>query len=822
MSQPNTDPNLQNGLPYKWDGSKPPYGQYPLNNGLGGSSQSSRDSSPVPRFSNVPQSQLPPSRGQIPSSQLPPGRPSVSPIIGQQSAFKSASYINPNTPSSSPLINTSTPIMRRTDVNSAGNILTGNNLFVNNSLSSPSVPATMPNDMNVRTQRIPQTNGQSVNKQNLNQPLLISNMEPKHTGNLLTNQLDQAMPAFVPVNAQTVFPVPPNAKQEDKSLENTMQPNQDKPQNLQSHFMNPNSQAKFTHSAQSLPGQTSSLNDNKHQKQNVEKQNPIPGLFPGNEHQKNKDQDTKDNSNEDRKPSPQIATSIPKSSPSFGANQQNPLLSSASNPNAAQLSNQITNMPTPQSTTANNEVSSQNAQQHEANPPVTQVRQTNMPPIMQNGPPLSQNPITASPTGYNQPMRPPNQNTGPFNQNMGNPNAASQNQQGSNHQPQNMMYQQFPPIPNQKPTLPPNTNQNQGNLPPPLQQQGPLSNQNTGFQQYISPLSYQSGSKPTMPPIPSQSAGQNQQGSQMFNQLSAVPPTPNPSATNIQQGPTINKGLPMPPMTNPVMPPVSNQNSMVPPLPNQTTGNQQVMPPSSNQSGMPPMSNPNTRFQQFPLSNQNKMPPMPNQVPGSFPTQNVGYQQPSQVSNQNTAKPTMPPMPNENMGSNYPPPMQGQQILTSQNYNQFGQYQNMPNQNQKTVNQNLVGPPQMPANVDPTKPPMYIEQKQENTSYPSTPTSALHKNRYAQNYQPAPVTYTTQNRQNAPNQMYQQSYGQNYQSLQQGMSNMNLGQTGFNRLYGSDNIDLLQCPNILPPERIEAPRVCLGQECLNNANCSPE
>lgn len=41
-------------------------------------------------------------------------------------------------------------------------------------------------------------------------------------------------------------------------------------------------------------------------------------------------------------------------------------------------------------------------------------------------------------------------------------------------------------------------------------------------------------------------------------------------------------------------------------------------------------------------------------------------------------------------------------------------------------------------------------------------------------------------------------------------------------MWGAENFDLLQCPNILPPEKIEAPKVCLGQEYLNQANCSQE
>lgn len=104
MAQP-TDPNVQNGIPYKWDNKSQVY-PYSLNNGIG-SSHSSRDSSPVPKFSNVPLSQLPPPRNQIPSAQLPPSRVPFSPVVG----------LKGSTPQSTTKISTSTP---RTDVNYTG------------------------------------------------------------------------------------------------------------------------------------------------------------------------------------------------------------------------------------------------------------------------------------------------------------------------------------------------------------------------------------------------------------------------------------------------------------------------------------------------------------------------------------------------------------------------------------------------------------------------------------------------------------------------------------------------------------------------------
>ena len=37
-----------------------------------------------------------------------------------------------------------------------------------------------------------------------------------------------------------------------------------------------------------------------------------------------------------------------------------------------------------------------------------------------------------------------------------------------------------------------------------------------------------------------------------------------------------------------------------------------------------------------------------------------------------------------------------------------------------------------------------------------------------------------------------------------------------------DSVDLLQCRNILPPEKLEPPKIKLHQEFLDQVNCSPE
>jgi protein transport protein SEC24 len=41
-------------------------------------------------------------------------------------------------------------------------------------------------------------------------------------------------------------------------------------------------------------------------------------------------------------------------------------------------------------------------------------------------------------------------------------------------------------------------------------------------------------------------------------------------------------------------------------------------------------------------------------------------------------------------------------------------------------------------------------------------------------------------------------------------------------LQGMESIDLLQSRNVLPTEKVEAPKVKLHQEFLDSVNCSPE
>ncbi|XP_011648058.1 protein transport protein Sec24A isoform X2 [Pogonomyrmex barbatus] len=72
------------------------------------------------------------------------------------------------------------------------------------------------------------------------------------------------------------------------------------------------------------------------------------------------------------------------------------------------------------------------------------------------------------------------------------------------------------------------------------------------------------------------------------------------------------------------------------------------------------------------------------------------------------------------------------------------------------------------------------------------------------------------------NKRYPNMYPDQLNQLNNQMSNLNVAQGGFNKLWGMESIDLLQCRNILPPEKIEPPKIKLHLELLDNVNCNPD
>lgn len=248
-----------------------------------------------------------------------------------------------------------------------------------------------------------------------------------------------------------------------------------------------------------------------------------------------------------------------------------------------------------------------------------------------------------------------------------------------------------------------------------------------------------------------------------------------------------------------------------------TSFNQQFLPrnTSSQQFG-PPLSSHSIENQQFrpqneenqystPFSTQNAENKQPNVM---FSTANQQYAPRPGAPSQNTEKPYPP------YSQNVPPVVANQSAVVSPSPLGFHNTPNLATQQHGS---------RMPPNSQEIRSPMYSPNTEQVKAENVTPASSLHGKRYPQAQMPAAPALVAESRLPGPNQAYQHSYGSGYEPLSHAMQTMNLGApTGFNRLYGAENIDLLQCPNVLPQEKVDSPKVSLGQECLDAANCSPE
>ncbi|KAG5893368.1 hypothetical protein JTB14_000132 [Gonioctena quinquepunctata] len=222
--------------------------------------------------------------------------------------------------------------------------------------------------------------------------------------------------------------------------------------------------------------------------------------------------------------------------------------------------------------------------------------------------------------------------------------------------------------------------------------------------------------------------------------------------------------------------------------------NTQYGPNSIGSSHIPPLQNPMMGGNQL---NRN----IANQIPGSTipPLQNPANQFP-QTSQANL-----------NNNQRFVNPSQG-----------FGQLQNVNN----SQNFNTTQPKAPPSNV--ATPPMSQPQMNYAGGPPiqnvSNHKATLHNNRYPTpmnaNYQPPANQY------NAPSETVQKPYILQQQNTYQAQNNQNqyrgVIDTGFSRAWGTESYDLLQVPNILPTSKIEPPRINLGQELLDQANCHPD
>ena len=65
-------------------------------------------------------------------------------------------------------------------------------------------------------------------------------------------------------------------------------------------------------------------------------------------------------------------------------------------------------------------------------------------------------------------------------------------------------------------------------------------------------------------------------------------------------------------------------------------------------------------------------------------------------------------------------------------------------------------------------------------------------------------------------------FGPDTSSLSRQLGGLSVTQTGFQKMWGQESVDLLQNRHILPPEPIKPPMARLQAEQWSNINCSPE
>ncbi|XP_018326944.1 protein transport protein Sec24A [Agrilus planipennis] len=174
-----------------------------------------------------------------------------------------------------------------------------------------------------------------------------------------------------------------------------------------------------------------------------------------------------------------------------------------------------------------------------------------------------------------------------------------------------------------------------------------------------------------------------------------------------------------------------------------------------------------------------------------------------------------------------PPRSLQQNSLPSQNIFPINSQQNaLPS---FSPTQQISSVPQMQSRYQsrPNRYPTQVGQKISDTNYPVPPPGQPLQPNFTSHLEPAqnipiplnsnaPASQAKFNYNTPPTQYNQQRVpiSQNYPSL-------SITQ-GFNKLWGHENVDLLQTPNILPQTKIEPPKVSLGQDFLDAANCSPD
>ncbi|KAF4526569.1 hypothetical protein B566_EDAN009585 [Ephemera danica] len=310
----------------------------------------------------------------------------------------------------------------------------------------------------------------------------------------------------------------------------------------------------------------------------------------------------------------------------------------------------------------------------------------------------------------------------------------------------------------------------------------------------------------------------------------------------------------------PNMPPQLNKPPQYPP-------HNSPIPPSSNppSGAMPPYQQAAVRAQYSPsamrpqaVTGQLQPPPMASQQPIQSPPMisQQPLQSPPMVSQQPMQSPPMvsqQPMQTPHMVSQQPmqsPPMLSQQPMQSPPMASQQLMQAPSGASQPPLHQSPL------ALKQPMQPPPITPQQQQQQHLPPTSMAqppGVHTMPPQQQHQQQPqmagmpprrphFVQPQQQQQQATNlsNRYppQPSYGQpRYPGMQPGMSSSNINNTdnltsqmgslsvtqmGFSKLWGMDTYDLMQMRNILPPEKVQPPKVNLHQNLMESANCSTD
>ncbi|XP_046392862.1 protein transport protein Sec24A [Ischnura elegans] len=344
---------------------------------------------------------------------------------------------------------------------------------------------------------------------------------------------------------------------------------------------------------------------------------------------------------------------------------------------------------------------------------------------------------------------------------------------------------QFPPRPPAGPYYGP---QGSGPMPPP-QSSGPFS-------------SPSSASGPFM----SQPPGGGPPSSASF-----PPSIPNPP---------IQSSSSYPPFSSATSPPSSSaqvQSQPYPSFPSNAPPSRPPFPQSSSQQYTPPMSQP-----QFPPSSASSSlssPPGPFNSPPAYaqsPQYMSGPQPPPSlhpIAPPGSSMPPRPPMP-----SQYPP---RPSFPPANQPGNWAQANGIPSQLQA---ESITRQP-VPSGV-----PMYQQGSQQ------MPPGMQQPSGMGGSMQQMPMNDTSQlsKRYSQPQAGYQQQQQQQYQPggsigntgsvdrMSSQFRGLSVTRDGFNKLWGADCYDLLQTRNILPPDKVEPPKIQLHQEYLDGVNCRPD